>query len=192
MKAIILSRKRALDEATAASDGITSLTLDTVLAQAAEAADTSGFFQRWSVSTKRTPGVTPRKRPVRAIAMTFAVLLPLVVVAPPASASTASDVSIFTYCANSDTKPQGMWYSADNGQSGWATWGAGDPGQGAQWFTFHLNSTITNVNLSIGCGGTPQSWKKVMTGAVAVFKVPSQRFTANCSGPGYACQLINS
>jgi len=82
-----------------------------------------------------------------------------------------------------------MWYSADNGQRGWATWGASNPSQGAQWFTFHLNSTITNVNLSIGCGGTPQNWGKTMSGAIAVFKIPSQTFYANCSKPGYVCQL---
>lgn len=136
--------------------------------------------------------MTVRKRLLRAIAIPAAFLLvPLAVGAPPASASTASDVSIYTLCTNSSVKPQGMWFSASNGQSGWANWGAGDA-QGGQWFNFHLNSTITNVNLSIGCGGTPQNWAKVMSGAVAVFKVPSQRFIADCSGAGYTCRLINN
>ncbi|WP_370948837.1 hypothetical protein AB5J62_15145 [Amycolatopsis sp. cg5] len=73
-----------------------------------------------------------------------------------------------------------MWYHASSGQQGWANWGSVDPAQGAQRFNFNLNSTDDRVDLSIGCGGTPQNWGKAMSGAVAVFKVPSQNFTANC------------
>lgn len=134
-----------------------------------------------------------RTKRLRAIVANLVLTLsamPFVTQATPAyAASTASNVSIYTFCASSSIKPVGMWYSADNGQRGWATWGASDPSQGAQWFTFHLNNTITNVNLSIGCGGAPQKWGKTMSGAIAVFKIPSQRFIANCSKPGYVCQL---
>lgn len=108
--------------------------------------------------------------------------------APAYAATTASNVSIYTFCASRNIRPVGMWYSADNGQRGWAAWGTGDS-DGGQWFSFHLNSTITNVQLSIGCGGTPQKWSKTMSGAIAVFRIPAQRFNANCAGAGYTCKL---
>ncbi len=129
-------------------------------------------------------------RLIAAPAMLIAALLTSLAVAAPASAvSTASDVGIYVYCASSSIKPVGMWYSADDGQQGWANWKGSTDIYGGQWFTFHLNSTITNVNVSIGCGGTPQKWGKVMSGVVAVFKIPSQNFNGDCSGSGYTCRM---
>jgi hypothetical protein len=109
-------------------------------------------------------------------------LLPMLLVMTPANsasaASTSSRVTVSTLCpAGQD--PVGMWYRTQfGGAQGWAQWG---PNTGYQQFTFTVPSTITDVYLSIGCGGSRARWTNSYPAAINVFRIPSQNFTVNCS-----------
>ena len=133
-----------------------------------------------------TPDVSatiPRRRKLISVLTLTATLTSLLLYTKAedaAAASTASTVSVYVVCPAGQA-PVGMWYRTQYGNaSGWANW-VGPTQQGiAQRFSFQVPRTITDVYLSVGCGGSRASWGRVYYPAINVFRIPSQNFSLRC------------
>lgn len=124
---------------------------------------------------------TRRARALRAGLAVVLASLGLVGAAPLASAGTATTVNVYVVCPSGP--PVGMWYRTQYGNSsGWATWVGPTQSGVAQNFTFRVPQTITDAYLSVGCGGSRQSWRRVYYPVINVFRIPSQNFSLRCEG----------
>ena len=82
-----------------------------------------------------------------------------IIMVSPTFAAMSGTISGDVFCTyNQYNNIVGVYVDAATGTDGWASWSNNGIG-GAHW-TRALSQSTSSYTLSIGCGGTPQSWAK--------------------------------